>query len=232
MDRVLHGNAKQTISDPWQVFRQFSEIVALIAIGAGIAYGSSWLAGRMGLAVSRGLLVEGRWLFRSWGDFPWLDCVGMLAGMGALPVWWELRSGHRLREIGFSVPRRWILYLVLAVGMAAVFTRASGAPLTFLRSGLSVPAFMFFGAYFLCVAVAEEILFRGVLQRRVKERSNSFLAIGISTLIFLFWHGLDFSAPEFCLRIAGGAVLGILYDRSGSLLPPILLHWLINIGQV
>lgn len=232
MDTVVHGRAGQVIGNHRQLFGHISETIALLVVGVGIAYGSSWFAGRMGLAVSRGLLVEGRWWFRFWGDFPWLDCVGMLVGLGALPLWWELRCGRRFHDIGFRIPRQWILYVLLAIGMGAIFTQASHAPAALLRSGLSMSAFLFFGAYFLCVAVAEETLFRGVLQRRIKERSNSFLAIGISTLIFLFWHGFSFSGSEWCLRVIGGAILGILYDRSGSLLPPMLLHWVINMGQV
>jgi membrane protease YdiL (CAAX protease family) len=156
----------------------------------------------------------------------------MLAGMAVFPVWWELRHGRRAHDIGLQFPRRWVLFLLLSVSAAVVFTLLPSPSAALATQGFSLPAGLFFGAYFLCVAAAEETMFRGVLQRRIREESNSLVAIGISSGVFLFWHGLPGSCMECCLRIAGAVMLGVLFDRSGSLLPPAMFHWLANMAQV
>jgi membrane protease YdiL (CAAX protease family) len=74
-------------------------------------------------------------------------------------------------------------------------------------------------------------MFRGFLQRRVRKMYNSLIAIGASTILFVFWHGLPTSLQQGVFRIIGAIILGILYDRSKSLYPCIVLHWLVNMGQ-
>jgi uncharacterized protein len=78
--------------------------------------------------------------------------------------------------------------------------------------------------------IGEELLFRGVLQRifAVSFR-NIHIAIWITAILFSLVH-LELQA--FVPRVLLGAVFGYLYYWSGSLLVPIVLHFLYNSVQV
>ena len=212
--------------------KRFPDTVLITVAGAAVALAVAYIAARMRLPTSRGLLMEGQWYFRSWAQFPWLEGLGMLAGLVLLPVGWERRLGVTWRNFGFQAPRRWALCLLAAMIGAVFFAMISQARISMWRLNFDRPAFIFFSTYFLCVAVAEEALFRGFLQRRLRLVSNSWLAVTCASLAFACWHGLPDSASILFLRIFGGAMMGVLYDRSGSLWPSISLHWLINMGQV
>jgi membrane protease YdiL (CAAX protease family) len=73
-------------------------------------------------------------------------------------------------------------------------------------------------------AVSEEFLFRGVLQNSLSSRLKGGIAVLITALVFGILHTIWRFPPAFIL----GAFLGVLYWRTGSLLPPIVAHLTIN----
>jgi len=206
------------------------ETIFLFVSGLAIAYVSSYLAIYLNRPVSRALVVDDRWIFNSWLDFPLFDCLGMLMGMIAVPVIWEWRVGNKPREIGFALPSRWRIFMAMVT--AFVFTFITRMPTLFECREWSLPRMMFFATYFACVSMAEETMFRGILQRRIRDMHNSLIAIGTSTILFVSWHGLPTSSLQGFSRITGAVILGVLYDRSKSIYPCIALHWMINMGQV
>jgi membrane protease YdiL (CAAX protease family) len=71
----------------------------------------------------------------------------------------------------------------------------------------------------------EEIIFRGVLLQTIKRYAGSAAAIGISSLVFAALHGsLYVMANIFFL----GLLFGYLFDRTGSIVPGMVLHFLFN----
>jgi membrane protease YdiL (CAAX protease family)/uncharacterized RDD family membrane protein YckC len=87
-------------------------------------------------------------------------------------------------------------------------------------------------AGFLIVAAAplsEEIFFRGFMYGGLRRRLPVWVAAGISGVVFGFVH---YTGPDSIGVVPQLAVLGILlawlYERTGSLWPPILLHLLNN----
>ncbi len=79
-------------------------------------------------------------------------------------------------------------------------------------------------------AIAEEFLFRGVLQQLFREWfGNIHVAIWTTAILFSAIH---FQFYGFFPRIALGAVLGYLFYWSGSLWVPIIGHAVNNGGQV
>ncbi len=88
----------------------------------------------------------------------------------------------------------------------------------------------------------EELLFRGVLHpaRQARHRlSRILLAAGLFVLWhpLQFWTGLGppwsslFAAPDFLLTVSVAALaLGILREVSGSIWPPVALHWVMVCG--
>ncbi len=82
--------------------------------------------------------------------------------------------------------------------------------------------------------VGEELLFRGILQSGIKKLmivrwgswQHRWIAIAVTATIFGLVHtGTPHHIPSL---IALGAILGYLYERSGSLVLPILVHMLFN----
>ncbi len=79
-------------------------------------------------------------------------------------------------------------------------------------------------------ALGEELIFRGILQRRLEElMQKPHAAILISALIFSFIH---FQFAGFLPRVVLGLLLGYLYYWTRNLWVPILAHFVINGFQV
>lgn len=75
----------------------------------------------------------------------------------------------------------------------------------------------------------EEILFRGFLYRNLRERTGPVFAMLTSGFIFGLFH-LD---PVRIIPLAAiGATLAWLYERSGTLVVPIVVHALWNLSQL
>jgi len=78
--------------------------------------------------------------------------------------------------------------------------------------------------------VVEEIFFRGVLYRSLRNTQSVALAAGITGVIFALVHGLTYPLDTLPPRLVFGIVTCLLYERTGSLLPGIALHCLIDAG--
>ncbi len=80
-------------------------------------------------------------------------------------------------------------------------------------------------------AIGEELLLRGVLQRRILQVwfGNHHLAIWTAAFVFSFIH---FEFAGFAPRLLLGVLLGYAYYWSNSLWVPLLLHLLFNGLQV
>lgn len=77
--------------------------------------------------------------------------------------------------------------------------------------------------------IFEEVLFRGFLYRNLRDLVPPPMAMLLSGLLFAFCH-LDLSLLLPLTAI--GICLAFLYERSGSLLVPIVVHGAWNLGQL
>lgn len=84
------------------------------------------------------------------------------------------------------------------------------------------------------VAPAEELLFRGAIQGRLRERAGPVPAIATASLLFGSVHLANYSGslPSVVagalLIAAVGSIFGAVYERTGNLLVPILAHGCYN----
>jgi membrane protease YdiL (CAAX protease family) len=76
-------------------------------------------------------------------------------------------------------------------------------------------------------ATAEELCFRGMLFGGLRERMPRLLAALVSGVIFGGLHALTGISAVPPL-IAFGFILALLYEKTGSIVPGILLHMLNN----
>jgi membrane protease YdiL (CAAX protease family) len=77
--------------------------------------------------------------------------------------------------------------------------------------------------------VAEEVIFRGYLYPIGKTRIGSFLSLVATSLLFAVLHGHMASIPAlFTLAMC----LGLAYEKTGSLLVPMIMHAIFNAVSV
>lgn len=94
------------------------------------------------------------------------------------------------------------------------------------------PYEFFFNALVIALipAIGEELIFRGILQKRFeKSFQNAMIGIWLSAFVFSAFH-LQFEG--FLPRFVLGALLGYLYYWSGNLWVPIIAHFMNNFLQI
>ncbi|MBI3455157.1 MAG: CPBP family intramembrane metalloprotease [Candidatus Rokubacteria bacterium] len=131
--------------------------------------------------------------------------IGAGAGVAAAGLAWALSVG--LEHWGAPVP---------AHPLEHVLARAESLPeLALVLLAVTVP-----------VPIGEEVFFRGYAYRLLRARFGVVLGIGGSALIFALAHGKQTGAwlPVFPV----GIVLGLVVERSGSLLPAVVGHAIVN----
>ena len=149
-------------------------------------------------------------------------------------TWHEFLGLHR-RDLATSLSRA-ILVALLAVPMALTLNALSNEILTTLRSTppdlqpaiqtlqvsqtLGRRIFAGFSAIILA-PIAEEVLFRGILYATVKELGHPRIALYGTSFVFAAIHGSWLTlAPLTFFAL----VLTLLYERTRSLLAPIVAH--------
>jgi uncharacterized protein len=96
-----------------------------------------------------------------------------------------------------------------------------GSTLTLALAGVSMA---------LTAPVIEEIFFRGVLYRSLRNTLNIPAAALTAGAIFALVHWLSYPLDTLPPRLVFGIIACLLYERTGSLLPAIALHCLIDAG--
>lgn len=79
------------------------------------------------------------------------------------------------------------------------------------------------------IPAAEELIFRGVAFRALRERYSFSRAAVISSLIFGIYHG---NVPQAVYACGMGLLLAWCYERCGTILAPWLVHGAANITAV
>jgi len=77
--------------------------------------------------------------------------------------------------------------------------------------------------------VAEEIFFRGFMYPAIRKKLGVFLGILITAAVFSLLHA---HIVGFLPILALGALLAYLYEKTGSLVAPITVHIIHNLGMV
>jgi ABC-2 type transport system permease protein/sodium transport system permease protein len=91
----------------------------------------------------------------------------------------------------------------------------------------------------LCLAVVpalcEELFFRGLFHCALRQALSPFATVGLTALVFAGFHLVATDAltlERFPPSLLMGLALGVLRERSGSLIPGVILHTLHNGGLV
>ena len=79
--------------------------------------------------------------------------------------------------------------------------------------------------YALLPAIAEELVFRGIIQKGLSSRYNAFTTIFLSSVMFVLMHG---SLQQTLYQFVLGIMLGYLAHVGGSIIYSMILHFLNN----
>jgi membrane protease YdiL (CAAX protease family) len=162
------------------------------------------------------------------------DVVLAVAVSASVVVYAHYLGGVRFREFLFGWNRRDTVFItimaVLILGMAAVYVllvRGTGA------FALAVPALpvLLLGVVGELGVLHEEVLARGFFLRLLNRHTGVLGAILISAALFSLGHAI-FKKPDFMLvgHFMAGVAFGYAYIKSGTLLVPVLMHFLGNLS--
>ena len=179
-----------------------------------------------------------------------------------LPVYMRIKFKRRFREIGFHSARplrdlrsgaawfgvflggvlvvSWIATEVLRPGLShsnvSVLERLNPQQVQFIRiarhllEALGPGHWVLFGVVLgILVPVLEEAYFRGCLLTALRNRWGSRIALVASALAFAVLHLNLLLMPIYFLL---GILTGLLYERTGNLLAPVVFHALNNLVSI
>jgi len=187
-------------------------------------------------------------------EVPAANVIGGLAALdlvflGAMICWLSWRHPGSWRALGIRVTWGAVgaglglgaaLYAVVALGVGQlvvwVLEQLSGAPVEppeqlpdDLHGGVAVLAVL---VVVVLAPIAEELYFRGILFRSVRDVRGPGVGIAVSAALFgLVHYAPAEGAGELVLplvMVLTGAVLAVLYERSGNLVVPIAAHMAFN----
>ena len=126
-------------------------------------------------------------------------------------------------------------FLILApVMMALTFPSSRMESFTseyplYKGAGESPPNFVFYSLVYVAYYIGWEFFFRGYMQFGLGTRLGDWNAILVQTLASCLLH-IGKPEAEIYSSILGGIVWGMVVFRTRSLLPALLLHWLLGIS--
>jgi len=186
----------------------------LLAVGIGVIYGVQAILGTVLIGIAASAIAD-------------VVCIAFFVAFAR-------RRGLGLRGLGITRPGgRWVLAATL-IGVSAWYVnmvvvtllRVPEGPQELLEGLLEetgvVPTI---AAIALLPAIAEEIVFRGVLARALATHWKPFVAIALSSAVFGIYHVLPAQVVATFLL---GCLLALLTLRSRSIVPSMIAHLLNN----
>jgi membrane protease YdiL (CAAX protease family) len=152
----------------------------------------------------------------------------------SLPVPVSLPSRNESLLVGASV----LASVVAALGLTALRRTLTGGVTSTIGgmvAGNPSLALTIGVASVVLIAPAEELLFRGAVQGRLRERFGAWPAITGASTLFAGWHLLNFGGSAIGTILAAGVIgvvsllWGYTYERTGNVAVPVLTHGLYNL---
>ena len=208
-------------------------VIALLS--GGVVVGANAVTGGLPLAASLGLtLVLGQYVafgglaiaYLTWRG---LDRAGIVAYLGV--------RRPSLKEVGLVVGS-WALILVTLMGVLTVVQQLGTETASNQSAELAMqnPAIipLLIAASFLVIGPSEEILYRGVVQGRLRETLSPAPAILLASAIFAAVHvmaltgGASARLTTVTILFLPSIVFGAVYEYTENLVVPALVHGLHN----
>lgn len=125
----------------------------------------------------------------------------------------------------------WRLPLLVGGSVAAIMGLAMGLGLLAWQPGLPALFWVFAIANLLNTCLAEELLFRGLLQRWLMHKVRPMAAVAIAGGLFGIAH-LAGGVAFVLVASAAGLLYGLVYWWTGRLVWSVLVHWGLNLTHL
>lgn len=128
---------------------------------------------------------------------------------------WASMAWCALAALGTIVPSLWLQEQMPSLPnlVEDEFGMIMRNPAGYIAIGLMAP-------------IAEEVVFRGAIQRALQETfSRRWVPIVVSAIIFALAHGNPAQMPHAFLV---GLLIGWMFNRTGSIAPGVMFHWVNN----
>lgn len=186
----------------------------LLAVGIGIIYGVQIATGAFLVGIAASAIAD-------------VLCIAFL-------VWHARRRGLGWAGLGFTHPRPKYVLAGVLIGCSAWYVNllivtllhVPEGPTELIKNLIDESAFLqTVGAIAVLPALAEEIVFRGVLARGLATQKRVPYAVIVSSAVFGIYHVLP---AQVVATFMLGCVLGLLTLRARSIVPAIVAHILNN----
>ena len=138
----------------------------------------------------------------------------------------KAKAGRYIFIVLFSIAANIAFNSILILSNMGAYSEGYQEASTALYSGSFVVQLIGLG---FITPIAEELMFRGVIYRRVRCMVGPSRAILISGLVFGLYHG---NIVQGVYGVMVGCILAWLYEKYGSLKAPILFHICANLVSV
>lgn len=151
--------------------------------------------------------------------------AGLVVIFCVISLFLPLKNGEKISEIGFN-SNYFYLNFLLFIPLGFMFLFPGGIEM--FNKGIII-----FPKVFIWVGVTEEVVFRAYLQSRSESYFGKYLGLFVASLLFAIFHFSILFAGKvldinfiygIVLNFLGGLLFGIIYIRTRSLIPCILLH--------
>lgn len=132
----------------------------------------------------------------------------------------------------FGQPKRFVLLLPISLALALLFANVE---YSFLQPEAMIPLwnpqnlFVLSVVMLLFVSLAEELLFRGILQQSFEESLGTIPGLLLASILFGVVHSGYALLPEIGYAVGIGLILGLLYDWTESLALVTIVHGTANV---
>jgi len=235
---------------PWTIGQVFKIIILSLAVGYGVFMLFAFLVGFLeGLLGTKFTFYKSE-NFRMIFDTVILDTIVLLVILRFL---WNAHK-RKLSSLGFSrermrknifygivgylgvIPITFTLGIIIYVILNIFKIKPPPQPIVGLFLVEKNTALIFASSLIAAMfgPIIEELFFRGVMYNAVKRKFGIFWGIMITSILFSFLHthAMTYFIVGFIPIAVLGIILAYLYEKTGSLIPSIVLHMLNNIGSV
>lgn len=218
---------------PWPVptarSRQWSARYALLAyvctfVGSGVLAGVLYFGLGVNLSVGVGVLMVDAVLL--------ISLVPLSRRYGLSLDDLGIRTVPAARSIGLVVVALFVYGLVVVVWVILVHPRGGADSFAQVRHGQTVDVVIAVIAVSLSAPIVEEIFFRGLLYRSLRNRLPILPAALLAGMLFGLVHIASYPLDTLPVKAVFGVIACLLYERTGSLLPGIGLHSFLDASAI
>jgi membrane protease YdiL (CAAX protease family) len=206
---------RRTGASRWTVRYALSAYVATLAVGVVLVIALSHRDLRLGLGV---LIVDAAML----ASLIPLYRSGVLSAADL-----GLRPTSPARSVGLVAVATIAVAAVNAGWIQLLGQSQSNAFASAIHESTAAKVLSGFAVAF-CAPVVEEIFFRGLLYRALRNRTGVARAALTAGVLFGLVHATTFPLNTLPPRMAFGIIVCLLYEYTGSLYPAIALHCLVD----